>query len=471
MTRLPVISGNLSRSPHGVALASAMALSSRMSQRFRVLAAIALVLLLGSVAGVGVAGWQAKRALREELAAALAGARQTVDSAFEDLPRSEHPARDLRQLVATFDGNRHLAAMLIDERGRPMFASRAAPPLPAPAWFRDLLGDALPDAHMPSPVAGQGTIVVRLLFANDVGALWREFVDLTGVLVASLVLGSIAVWLTVGRALRPLSAYSEAFVRIGSGDYGARVPESGPAELVRLGQGVNEMARRLLAMRDRNRGLEEQLRTLQDEERADLARDLHDEIGPHLFAVNVDAATARRLIGAGEVEPALDRLTAIQDGVAHMQGLVRDILGRLRPADLIDLGLAAAVGELVAFWRARHPGIRFEMRLPADDAIAAERRETLYRVIQESLNNAVRHGRPSRIEIEVTLSPVRCVTARISDDGAPTGRPDGVGYGLVGMRERIAAARGELTIRRGEIGGWTVSARLPNEDFEPGDAP
>jgi len=59
------------------------------------------VLLLGSVAGVGMAGWQARRALREELAAALTGGRQTVASAFEDLPRSDHPARDLRQLVAT----------------------------------------------------------------------------------------------------------------------------------------------------------------------------------------------------------------------------------------------------------------------------------------------------------------------------------------------------------------------------------
>ena len=89
-----------------------------MSLRIRVLVAIALVLLLGSVTGIGVAGWQAKQALREELAAALAGARQTVDSAFEDLPRSDHPAQDLRQLVATFDGNRHLAATLVDAAAR-----------------------------------------------------------------------------------------------------------------------------------------------------------------------------------------------------------------------------------------------------------------------------------------------------------------------------------------------------------------
>ena len=437
-----------------------------MSLRTRVVIAIALVLLLGSVAGVGLAGWQAKWALRAELAAALAGARQTVASAYEDLPRSDHPARDLRQLVATFDGNLHLQATLVDARGDVIFASRASPALGAPRWFRDLLGDSLPDAHISAPSPAQGTIVLRLLFANDVGALWREFVDLAGVLAVSWLLGSITVWLAVGRALKPLASFSDAFVRIGAGDYGASVPEKGPVELVRLGHGVNDMARSLMVMRRQNRALEEQLRTLQDEERADLARDLHDEIGPHLFAVNVDAATARRMIIAGESGPALDRLSAIQQGAAHMQGLVRDILGRLRPTELIDLGLAAAVDELVAFWRGRNPAIGFQISLPPDEAVAPALRETIYRVIQEGLNNAVRHGRPTRVAVSVMFDDKPWVTVRIVDDGAPPDRPDGAGYGLIGMRERVEAAGGVLTIVRGQNGGWTVLARFPSEDGE-----
>lgn len=440
-----------------------------MSLRTRVLVAIALVLLFGSVTGVGLAGWQAKRALREELAAALAGARQTVASAYEDLPRSDHPERDLRQLVATFDGNRHLQATLIDSRGAVTFASHAAPALAAPGWFRDLLGDKLPDAHIPAPKPGQGTIVVRLLFANDVGALWREFVGLSGVLAVSWCLGAAVVWLAVGRALKPLSSFSDAFIRIGSGDYGASVPERGPVELLQLGHGVNDMARSLRVMRDRNRALEAQLRTLQDEERADLARDLHDEIGPHLFAANVDAATARRMIIEGRSGSALDRLTAIQQGVAHMQSLVRDILGRLRPTELIDIGLAAAVEQIVAFWRARHPNIRFEVRLPPDEAIPTALGETLYRVIQESLNNAVRHGRPTRITISATLAPNRVLIARISDDGATVEPAPGAGYGLIGMRERVEGTGGILEILKGDTGGWTVVAtwrRLEHDDGE-----
>lgn len=198
-------------------------------------------------------------------------------------------------------------------------------------------------------------------------------------------------------------------------------------------------------------------------------------IGPHLFAVNVDAATARRLIGEGAGADALRPVEDIQDAVGHMQRLVRDILGRLRPTDLIELGLSAAIGELVAFWRARHPAIRFDVDVPGDDALTIPdaARETLYRVVQEALNNAVRHGRPSRIEVEIGRAEGGDVFARVTDDGAPSGRPPGAGFGLVGMRERVTASLGDLTVGRGASGaGWCVMARLPAVAGEetPGEA-
>ena len=81
-------------------------------------------------------------------------------------------------------------------------------------------------------------------------------------------------------------------------------------------------------------------------------------------------------------------------------------------------------------------------------------------MIQEALNNAVRHGRPSRIEIEVGRASESEIFARVKDDGAPSGKPPGAGFGLIGMRERVAAARGRLEIDRGDH-GWTVRATLP----------
>lgn len=434
-----------------------------MSLRSRVLAAIAALLLTGSAVGVALAGWQANKVLREELAAAIAGGRLTVAVAYQSLGRSDDPARDLRRLAASFDGSRHVRASLADPRGDVLVVSHPLPTHAAPPWFASLFHPNVGSLRLPAPGEGLGVLVLEPVAANDVAAVWSEFLDLTAVLAVSFAIGSVLVWLAVGRALRPLAELSAAFGRIGAGDYAAKVREAGPPELVTVGRAVNDMAARLAAMHARTHRLEAQIATLQDEERADLARDLHDEIGPHLFAVNVDAAMARGLIEQGKSVEAASQVEAIQQSVAHMQRLVRDILGRLRPTELIDLGLAAAIGELTNFWSARHPAIGFAVRVADDEVLAAGEatREILYRVVQEALNNAVRHGRPNRIDVEVGRQNTGEVFARVSDDGAPGAAPGLSGFGLTGMRERVAAAGGGLDIVRGGTGGWTVTARLP----------
>jgi two-component system, NarL family, sensor histidine kinase UhpB len=448
-----------------------------MSLRSRVVAAIAVLLLTGSVVGVALAGWQANQVLREELAAALNGGRMTVAAAFQSLARSDDPSRDLARLVASFDGARHVRASLVDASGAVVAVSHPLPVRPAPDWFAGFFHPGVNPVRLAAPSPGHGALVLTPVAANDIAAVWTEFLDLAAVLAISFAVGSTLVWLAVGRALRPLSEFSAAFVRIGRGDYAAKVRESGPSELFRVGRAVNDMAAQLAAMQERTHRLEGQIATLQDEERADLARDLHDEIGPHLFAVNVDAAMARGLIGEGKSAEAVRQVEAIQRSVAHMQRLVRDILGRLRPTELIDLGLAAAIGELAAFWSARHPAIEFAVSVAEDEVLAAgeETRETLYRVVQEALNNAVRHGRPNRIEVEVGRAGEADVFAKVADDGAPSGQPGGAGFGLMGMRERVAAANGTLSVVQGQPGGWTVVARLPArlgvEDLEEAGAP
>ena len=78
-----------------------------MSLRARVVILIGVLLFVGVALGALLAGYEARRTLRAELQAGMTGGRQTVNSAFEDLPRSDHAPRDLQQLVGTFDGNRH----------------------------------------------------------------------------------------------------------------------------------------------------------------------------------------------------------------------------------------------------------------------------------------------------------------------------------------------------------------------------
>ena len=436
-----------------------------MSLRLRILIAIGLVLALGSGFGLALAGWHARQWLREELVSAQDSGRLEVTRAFAGLPRAQQPPRDLAALIADFDGNRHLQARLLGPDGRVLAASHPEPASAPPGWFAAMLRQEIAPALLPAPAAGVEAVELRPVYDNDMAALWAEFLDLTLVLAVALVGGAVLVFVVVGRALAPLRAVGQVLPRIGAGDYAARAPERGPPELAALGRGVNEMAGRLAAMRERNRSLEEQVLTLQDEERADIARDLHDEIGPHLFAANVDASMAATLIGAGRPEAALEQVRAITTAIGHMQRLVRDILGRLRPPQLAELGLSSAILDLVAFWSARRPDIGFDTQLPDDaDALPESVQETLYRIVQESLSNAVRHGAPTRVRIAIETSG-GAARIEVLNDGAPQDAVGDVagarGYGLTGMAERVTAAGGTLSAGPASGGGWRVAAPLP----------
>jgi two-component system sensor histidine kinase UhpB len=440
-----------------------------MSLRARVVLSIALVFIIGMSGGVGLAGWHARRSIDQELRAGLAGGQQTLLRAFEGLARSDRPALELTRLVATFDGDRHVRAVLLSDDGRVVMASQPfTSGRGAPAWFSRFMRTSLAPVRVATPagVRGFSAVVLQSAPASDVGDVWLEFSDVAGSLAVVCALGFALIYLTIGRALRPLNDLSDSFVLIGSGDYRARVRERGPPELSHLARGFNSMAGRLAAMETRNRALEEQLLTLQDEERADLARDLHDEIGPYLFAVNVDAAMVGQLAQDKRLAEIPERLSSIQAAVGHMQSHVRDILGRLRPTRAVELGLNAAIDDMVAFWRERHGDIVFDVRLLEDESLVDEaQKETIYRVVQESLNNAVRHGRPSRIEVAISPGVNGEVITRVSDNGAAKtdpARPDQSGFGLIGMRERVSASGGSLSIDRGDPGGgWSVIAHLP----------
>ena len=298
---------------------------------------------------------------------------------------------------------------------------------------------------------------------NEASEVWAGFADDAIGLGTFCVLATILTLTTVTRALRPLALLSAAFPRLAGGAWDTRVAERGPPELVQLAHGFNEMAARLAAAEAQNRRLQSQLQTLQEEERAEMARDLHDEIGPLLFAAQL-AATAIRAGGERTGDGALASDAAgLQDVIARMQREVRGMLRRLRASPATDLGLADAVASLIDFWQRRQPGpaIRLDIAIAEEPEGAVA--DALYRCVQEGLANALRHGQPSAIEVFVRAGPDGLL-ARIADDGAGASVSDsgsGGGLGLLGMRERVAALGGRVEAGAMEAGGWVVTAHLP----------
>ena len=436
-----------------------------MSLRARLIASITLALLVSLGVGCASAGWNAARSVRAEMQAALSVGEQAVRHGLEDLPGSHDAMADLRQLVQAFDGDRHVRAALLDAAGHVLAASALPRPAqPAPDWFVRLVAPVLPPGRLPVETeAGRRMVLLEAEPLNEVGEVWTQLRDSLAVLALSCALSAGLVSLVVGRALQPLGRVSTALAAVGSGEYAVRLPQAGLSELAGLTQGFNAMAARLSLAEAQNRRLHEQLVTLQEEERADLARDLHDEVGPFLFTAALDAAAIEQAAAAGQHAAVPERARAIREAVGHMQRHVRAMLKRLRLPSPVEVGLAPALRNIVAFWQAHRPTAAFALEVSADeDELDEATKAVIYRVAQEGLSNAVRHGRPGRIEVSVARGDEGSVVVRVSDDG--TGMADAAepGLGLAGMRERVSALGGSLQVVSAPGGrGLAVTARLP----------
>jgi two-component system, NarL family, sensor histidine kinase UhpB len=436
-----------------------------LSLRSRLLFSIFGTLLLSLAAGAAFTYWHAVKKIETEMQAAIAVGGRFAHNAVDDADEATlNPGRRLRLLVADFDGDRHLRASLL-ENGRVLRSSALAKPeSPAPSWFYHLIAGEpkVLNVELPPVFKDFGEVVLETDANNEVAEVWSDIGLTLSVLTIFCGLVLTFVYLTLSSAIHPLRDLTAAFARVGDRDYRERVPERGPYELVQLYQGFNRMVEDLARAEAQNKRLQEQLATVQDEERADLARDLHDEIGPMLFAADVDAAAIERLAKQGEYGGIAQRVGIIRAAIGQMQRHVREILGRLRPAVLLDVGLAHAIDNLVSFWTTHRPGLAFDLKVP-DEGFGEPLDGTIYRVVQESVSNAVRHGSPTRIEIEIESAPEGTIWVRVTDDGGglkASSRPGG--YGIVGMTERVASLNGSLDVRNRPDGrGVTVEAKLP----------
>jgi two-component system sensor histidine kinase UhpB len=438
-------------------------LGAPVSLRLRLIVSIALVLILVLALGSVLVYWHAGREVEVELHAAIDVGAHTVHNAVDDVEEAAHPLRHLELLVADFDGDRHVRASLVGVDDRVIYRSTPQPPSdPAPDWFYRLLAARPVSSHieLPAPFARFGTILLQADSRNEISEVWGDVTLTLSILGIFCGLNAVLVYWVTGRALRPLDAISAAFNGIGAGDYGLRVKEHGSRELAQLCRGFNLMAEQLAEVQSRKHRLEHQLAAVQEEERSELARDLHDEIGPLLFAVSVDLSVLQQDETVCNT-PIAVQIELIRDSIGRVYKEVKAILGRLRPASLVDLGLGQAAEGLVSFWQTRYPAVAFNLQAPAE-GFGTKIDDALYHIIQEGLSNALRHGKPTRIEISVSLEGDE-VLAMISDNGIglkPEGH--GPGFGLIGMQERVKGLGGTLSVGNSAVGGGVVvSARLP----------
>ncbi|HEY3596523.1 MAG TPA: sensor histidine kinase [Paraburkholderia sp.] len=222
-----------------------------------------------------------------------------------------------------------------------------------------------------------------------------------------------------------------------------------------LDQLVNERTRQLEA-------LGWHLQTVSENEKTQLARELHDELGAILTASKMDVAWANRKLK--DTDPAIaDKLKRALENLDQGIALKRRIIEDMRPTVLANFGLVTALRTL-ADEAAQRNNWLLDLHLPADDIQLDEPTEiALFRVAQESLTNAAKYARASQVTIGLETGDGR-VALHIADNGigiTPADLTRTHTHGLLGMRQRVAARGGRFDIRRGDAGGTDIHVAMP----------
>ena len=348
------------------------------------------------------------------------------------------------------------SVLLIEERSRKL-RHGAAPHLPA-EYNRTIDGAVIGPA-----VGSCGTAAFRgePVFVSDIETdpLWigyRHLVHPFGLRACS----SFPILSSDARVIGTFAVYYRE----------ARVPDAEAREVIGRAAHVAGIAIERRQLDDDLRALPAAIETAREEERTNIAREIHDELGQALTALKLDIALVARRLTNGSADELRTKLEEMGLATEDIIGSVRRISAALRPGILDDLGLRAAL-EWQAEEFTRRTGTACHMRADvADLQLERDLATTVFRIFQEALTNITRHANATRVEVYLRLER-GSLKLDIADDGVgvPEISPRSSSLGLLGMRERARRCGGECLIQRRKPHGTLVALSVPLKFPSEGD--
>jgi len=348
----------------------------------------------------------------------------------------------------------------------------------APRWFDRLLAPA--EIRQRFELPDGGVLLLEADASRAVLDAWDAFVWLVGVAALMLAAVNAAAFWFVSRALEPIPVIVDGLARIRGGELGFRLPPLEGAEARVIGDAFNAMAEavedkvnaerkareaehRLEERRELARLIEQRI----EEERRLIAHELHDEFSQSVTAIrSLAAAIAVRPGGAADETRETARLIA--DEAGRLYDAMHGLIPRLEPLTLDSLGLGETLENLVRDWQRRCPTVALSAHYAIDSDLGHSVALTIYRIVQEGLINALRHARPSCVEIDVSADGDRA-RVTVEDDGcglppdwARPGR-----FGLRGLAERVERLDGRFEVADRSPRGVRLAAEIPLKATEP----
>lgn len=446
-----------------------------MSLRFRLNLLITLLLLLFMVAVGYVTIKGTKSSIQEGVESATRVTTQLLDTVIvssvqnPDWGYTHDVLRRFLQSLGHVRSNQiklySLSGALLYQSPPSQYRAKENPP----QWFVDML-----DPHEKSVMR-----LVRFgkleIIPDPSGAIresWGKVRYLFWLGLTFFILLNGMVYWMLGHWLRPLQPMLKAINKMEQGDLTTRLPAFNLPEFERIGHSLNRMAESLTAERqlEENRQLTHLIQKHIEDERRSLARELHDELGQYVTAIKTFAVGIANKTKASKDNPGIPDIEAnarvIVSAANEIYDGMHNIIRQLRPGSLDNLGLAETLKDVVSVYQTQNPNVKINLQLKGDlQGLGETVSINLYRIVQESLNNALKYADATTIEIELCKTATGDLLLNIKDNGVGMD-VDAVDqtkhFGLLGMRERVQALHGVFNMEAAISQGTAIHINIPN---------
>lgn len=315
-----------------------------------------------------------------------------------------------------------------------------------------------------------GTVIVTLNKDIELSMAWRSLKGLMGLTVTTVFAVSLLVFLAISRILQPAKSIVDGLEHMARGNLDTRLKNYDIKEWKKTADAINQLAESQQKIIASNKQLAFKLINVQEEEHRHISRELHDEFGQCLAAINAVTSSIKQT-AEHKCPELLTETDTISRTTLHMMDALRDLLTRLRPIDIDELGLINSLEKLINSWN-NHTNDSTHYHLHIDGNINRLPKPlpvNVYRIIQESLTNISKHANASKAEVFINKVSNN-IHIRIQDDGIVATTKDfnfSSGVGLLGIKERVAALGGDIMFANAQPTGLLISINLPIQtDYE-----
>ena len=427
-----------------------------MSLKYRLLLYINLLLLIVIFIGISIVVTSAQNNVRQEIISTQSLAVFAIENGIKKNPEIYLFQEEGNTLgLANLNELRHLKIQFFDSTNqlRDQSSSDLTTLNLPPNWFISIMENfstTLPEKKINIMIRGKnsGYVLINPEPLYEYSEIWQQIEYGFFIILLFFGLVNILIFIVFYHTLKPINLIIDGFRKLEDENYKAKIKKINILEFNLIGQNFNKMVKKLREGNNKIHKLSQDLINIQEQEKKELAINLHDELGQSITAIQAEAASIKK---NKNEESRVLAMNSIIDISKNMMFSTRALIKKLSLGILEEMGFEIAINDLIDSWSKRYPKtfVNYFYDKNLNELIPSPFEGHIYRIIQEALTNISKHSNPKKINISLRSNKSKKeIEIKIINDGVKKNFNTKNGIGILGMKERVSQMNGRIIFKK-----------------------